>query len=472
MTWSHEVVIDAVVDEWILSHQAEMLEAMKRLVRIRSVGQGFFPGQAYPFGEGCAQAVDQTRELITMAGLQVKEHDYYGISAVYPGDTQRAISFFSHLDVVPEGSGWSFDPYDPFVKDGYLFGRGAADNKGAVIGVLYVLKFLRDHNIQLNHTVTAFFGCNEESGMRDVAYYLRSDTPSFSMVSDGFFPLGNGEKGILTADFVADVSESNLLSFTAGELSNVIPHSASAVIRGFSALEAQSALGESFTVTESARGLRVETDGAGGHAAFPTGTINPIPKLAKALLECGLLTGKARVAAVFIASAFADYYGNGLHLDFEDEASGKTTHTTGIVRLTEGKLIVNVNIRYAVLANAQVLIDRMREVGAEYGFTLVNIEDNPPFYVPESDPIVQRLADLANHMLKTDMPTYVMGGATHARKLPYAVSFGPSRSDIGNPFPAGRGKPHQPDEALCLQDIWDSIKIYIHAVLTLDKMVD
>ncbi|GIO86137.1 peptidase M20 [Paenibacillus faecis] len=472
MTGPHEAVTDALVDEWIFAHQAEMLEAMKRLVRIRSVGEGFFPEQAHPFGEGCAQAVDLTRELITLAGLQAKEHDYYGISAVYPGDSERTISFFSHLDVVPEGSGWSFDPYDPFVKDGYLFGRGAADNKGAVIGVLYVLKFLRDHNLRLNHTITAFLGCNEESGMRDVEHYLRSDTPSFSVVSDGFFPLGNGEKGILIADFVADVSGSNLLSFTAGELSNVVPHSASAVIQGFPALEVQAALGDDFAVTESADGLLVRTEGIGGHAAFPEGTINPIPKLARALLECGLLTGKARTAAAFIASAFADYYGHGLHVDAEDEVSGKATHTTGLVRLTEGKLVVNVNLRYPVSANAQTLIDRMREKGAAYGYSLANIEDNPPFYIPETDPIVRSLADLANQRLKTDLPTYVMGGATHARKLPHAVSFGPSRSDIGNPFPAGRGKPHQPDEALRLQDIWDSIKIYIHAVLLLDKMVD
>lgn len=78
------------------------------------------------------------------------------------------------------------------------------------------------------------------------------------------------------------------------------------VNQGFPALEVQSALGESFVVTEYERKLQVRTEGVGGHAAFPEGTINPNSKMAKALLECGLLTGKARAAAAFKAHLVQD----------------------------------------------------------------------------------------------------------------------------------------------------------------------
>ncbi len=40
--------------------------------------------------------------------------------------------FAGHTDVVPPGGGWSLDPFAGEVRDGRLFGRGAADMKGAI----------------------------------------------------------------------------------------------------------------------------------------------------------------------------------------------------------------------------------------------------------------------------------------------------------------------------------------------------
>ena len=41
-------------------------------------------------------------------------------------------AFAGHTDVVPEGAGWSVDPYAGMIRDGMLLGRGAADMKGAI----------------------------------------------------------------------------------------------------------------------------------------------------------------------------------------------------------------------------------------------------------------------------------------------------------------------------------------------------
>lgn len=40
--------------------------------------------------------------------------------------------FAGHTDVVPEGQGWSVPPFEGRVVDGHLYGRGAADMKGAI----------------------------------------------------------------------------------------------------------------------------------------------------------------------------------------------------------------------------------------------------------------------------------------------------------------------------------------------------
>src|SRR5690242_15297434 len=53
------------------------------------------------------------------------------ISARIDGfDTSKTLWFLSHMDTVPEGSRelWNSDPFDPVIKDGKIFARGAEDN--------------------------------------------------------------------------------------------------------------------------------------------------------------------------------------------------------------------------------------------------------------------------------------------------------------------------------------------------------
>src|SRR5699024_12043674 len=53
------------------------------------------------------------------------------------GSGEKETALLGHLDVVPEGDGWSHDPYDMIEKDGYIYGRGVADDKGPTVLGLY-----------------------------------------------------------------------------------------------------------------------------------------------------------------------------------------------------------------------------------------------------------------------------------------------------------------------------------------------
>jgi len=48
------------------------------------------------------------------------------------GDGGRNFCFAGHTDVVPPGTGWTVDPFAAEIRDGRLFGRGAADMKGGI----------------------------------------------------------------------------------------------------------------------------------------------------------------------------------------------------------------------------------------------------------------------------------------------------------------------------------------------------
>ena len=77
------------------------------------------------------------------------------------------------MDVVPEGTGWEHEPYKCVLENGFLVGRGVADNKGAGMAALYALRFISEHGIKLEHPIEIYYGTAEETGMEDIEIYLQ-----------------------------------------------------------------------------------------------------------------------------------------------------------------------------------------------------------------------------------------------------------------------------------------------------------
>src|SRR4051812_34611718 len=64
------------------------------------------------------------------------------------GNTTPVFCFAGHTDVVPTGpiEQWQSDPFIPSIRDGFLYGRGAADMKSGVAAfVVAIENFLRQH---------------------------------------------------------------------------------------------------------------------------------------------------------------------------------------------------------------------------------------------------------------------------------------------------------------------------------------
>ncbi|MDR2618816.1 MAG: M20/M25/M40 family metallo-hydrolase, partial [Treponema sp.] len=116
------------LDGWIEDNKSAMIGDIKALVAVPSVAARGKKGQ--PFGLQCARVVDEADRIIRKAGLKSKNWDYYGVSAEVPGKKKQAIGFFSHLDVVPPGDGWTGDPFIAAENKGWIIGRGVSDNKG------------------------------------------------------------------------------------------------------------------------------------------------------------------------------------------------------------------------------------------------------------------------------------------------------------------------------------------------------
>ena len=89
-------------------------------------------------------------------------------------------AFYCHLDTVPAGDlgRWSFDPFAPFVRDGYVWGRGTADSKGGPTAILWAIKLLRELGIPLQVSPVIALTTDEEIGPYSGLMYL-TDSGAF-----------------------------------------------------------------------------------------------------------------------------------------------------------------------------------------------------------------------------------------------------------------------------------------------------
>ena len=101
------------------------------------------------------------------------------------------IVLMAHYDVVPvEASAvklWHAKPYGGEVKDGYIWGRGALDDKASMISILEATEQLLKTSFQPKQTILLCFGSDEESNGRGalaMVKYFKGLKKKFDMVVD------------------------------------------------------------------------------------------------------------------------------------------------------------------------------------------------------------------------------------------------------------------------------------------------
>ncbi|HUN53898.1 MAG TPA: M20 family metallo-hydrolase [Smithella sp.] len=90
----------------------------------------------------------------------------------------RFIWIITHMDIVPPGELglWSRDPYQAYVKDGILFGRGVEDNQQDMVASIFAAKALMDEGILPENSIKLGFVSDEETSSSMGLFYMIDST--------------------------------------------------------------------------------------------------------------------------------------------------------------------------------------------------------------------------------------------------------------------------------------------------------
>ncbi|MEE9404921.1 MAG: M20/M25/M40 family metallo-hydrolase [Algisphaera sp.] len=168
----------------ILAHldaqQDHAIDRVKQLLAIPSVSTD--PAFKPEVDRAAAWVSDYCKQL----GLTVETHTPNGghpivlaktTDALVAPDASKRILFYGHYDVQPPDplDGWTTAPFEPTVRDGKLYARGASDDKGQIMCFLEALKAYVDTRTPLPCHVTVMIEGEEECGSISLPAFLEKD---------------------------------------------------------------------------------------------------------------------------------------------------------------------------------------------------------------------------------------------------------------------------------------------------------
>jgi succinyl-diaminopimelate desuccinylase len=418
----------------------------------------------YTFGAECARAVDTAIEMGRKYGFKTKNHDYYCASIV-SGDKKDEVGIVAHLDVVPAGSSWSYEPYKLTVESDKYIGRGALDDKGPFICGLYTMRFLREKGIDLPFSIRLIAGSDEEVGSSDLEYFAKVvEPPFFSFTPDADFPVCIGEKGILQVDIMLGEMPPEITEIGGGTVSNAVPDSAYVVIWDDKT--------DSFPSQENIKIerldeklIKITATGKTTHAALPEGGINAIGILADFILKTEYVSNKKPFE--FLASACNEYLGKTLGIAKENKDFKYLTCIGGRLSVSDGIMVQNFNIRYIPDTTYEPVLQKIKDTLIPQGFAVQAVLTSEGYFVSADDKKVKALTEACEYVLGRKCEPYTMGGGTYARWLANTVAFGASIKEERGKFGDGRGDAHERDEYISKAEMRKTILIYILSILNL-----
>jgi len=459
----------ARIQDWLRAHEQELLNDTLAMLRIPSLETDAQPNA--PFGAENRKALDLALGLGAKFGLATKDLDGF-VGYAETGSGKRLVVSLGHLDVVPVGPGWKHEPFGAEIDGGYIYCRGATDDKGPTMASFYAIRAIHECVPDLKVRLRQVFGCNEESGFACVHHYMEVDeAPTLGVAPDSGWPLIHGEKGIAGATISVPLhsDEVTLLEVCGGQRINIVVDDCTAKLRVSAGArkEVDVNLGDKrdANVTYEWQGdvLNIRAKGKAAHGSTPFRGDSAVTRIFRFLLDISPLSAESYFEQLLDATAVA---GQGLGIHGNDEPSRDLTSNAGVVTTEGGRVHLAYSIRYPVTWKGEAVKSRiekhLQELGG--GWQLEQFKDSPGLYFSLEHPLVKTICEVYKEETGEDKKPEVMGGGTYARAIPNTVSIGTGWE--------GDSKTHETDERLKVEHLFKMSRIYAHILYRLAQLAE
>ncbi|AZV44765.1 dipeptidase PepV [Peribacillus asahii] len=466
INWQNEIEI----------RKQDLLTDTQRLLQIKSVLDENAATETAPLGIGVKAALDYMLDLGAKDGFTVKEVDHVA-GHIEMGQGEELLGILCHVDVVPEGDGWSSDPYGAEIREGKIYARGAIDDKGPTMAAYYAMKVIKELDLPLNKRVRMIIGTDEESDWRCVDRYFEvEEMPTLGFAPDADFPIIYAEKGIWDFAIVqpaaihVEKAAVNVIEFSSGRRMNMVPDYAIATVETVQTNELKQDY-ELFLHKHSLTGkseikqnqITFELEGVSAHGMEPKNGVNAGLFLASFLADLQV-DEHAKTYFTFIRDyLFEDSRGNKLGIAYHDEITGDLTINAGKFIYSKGKdSSIGFTMRYPVTFDWEKGKETLTAKLLKFQWRVESFSNSMPHHVDQDSFLVQTLQKVYEEETGEKAALLSIGGGTYARSLKAGVAFGPL-------FPGSEDIAHQKDEYIEIEDMLKAAAIYAHAIYELAR---
>ena len=464
--------------EEVNKRKEDFIADLQGLLQIKSVLDEEHATKDAPLGKGVKEALTYMLDLGKKDGFEAKNVKNIAGHLQF-GTGVESIGVLCHVDVVPEGDGWTSDPYRAEIRDGKIYARGALDDKGPTMAAYYAMKIVKELQLPLSKEIRMIIGTDEESQWRCVdTYFEQESMPTMGFAPDADFPIIYAEKGIADFDIMQilgkveleNEAQLSVISFSSGRRYNMVPDFATARLYGQNKQEVMQGFNE-YLIKNNVTGrclldnedLVLELDGISAHGLEPDNGVNAGIKLAAFLAELKL-DEKAVPFFTLVSNYFTEESrGEKLGVAYQDEMTGDLTLNVGKLHYTQdGGGRLGLTMRYPVTTDMEKTKSKLDELLESVGFSIENFSNSKPHYVEKDSELIQTLKKVYEEQTGEKAELISIGGGTYARSLEKGVAFGPL-------FPGREDIAHQKDEYMIIDDLVKATAIYAQAIYELAK---
>ncbi|OEF98082.1 dipeptidase PepV [Vulcanibacillus modesticaldus] len=458
--------------------KGNLVKDTQEFLRIKSVLDESGVVEKGPFGKGIKEALEFVLHKCEDFGMTVKNLDgYAGHAEIGQGDD--LIGILCHVDVVPEGDGWTTAPYSAEIRDDKIYARGAIDDKGPTMAAIYAMKIIKDLGLQLNKRVRIIFGTDEETGWRGIEHYFKQEEmPTMGFAPDADFPIIIAEKGIANITLEGkvetnqmDINKLQIVSFISGNRVNMVPDSAIVKLKGnnenIDKIRAEfntflSIYPHGGDIESLEDQLILKLNGVSAHGMEPDKGVNAGLELINFLISLNKYININEWLDWTKSYLYHEYNGETLGIAFKDEITGALTVNPGILYMENGKVTLKLNIRYPVTYSFDEMVKTVEDKANAVNLSLVNVDNSKPHHVDNKHQLIRTLKRVYEEQTGEEAKLLSIGGGTYARALEVGVAFGPL-------FPGKIETAHQKDEHIEIDDLVKASAIYAQAIYELAK---